>query len=333
MGVLGASRIVSSALGAVSSGLVDLNALAAREQGRAEVFSQSLGIPRSYGSYGALLDDPDLDAVYVALPAAHHAEWCERALLSNKHVLCEKPFALSLAEAEKVVRLAESRGLLLMEAHHWRYHPLVETAASRIRSLGALTSVEASFKVGLNNPGDIRLDPLLGPGVVMDFGCYAIQWCDFVVEMSRGAVPELPQVISASLIEGEPGVDLACEVQLDYDGLRASFSCDMRDGLPFSAYVRAEANPGDFRFENPLGVLGSEISGTAGRVDPAPEAASTYRRQLQAFVDALTIGVAPPTSGDNILRTQATIDAIYKKSGIISRSDLRTQALRTQVLP
>jgi predicted dehydrogenase len=326
LGVLGASRIVSSALCEGASPRVRVCALASRDAERAHAFTERLGISKAFGSYTELVDDPEIEAVYIALPAAFHYEWCRRALLAGKHVLCEKPFSLSLAQAQRAVSLAQERGLLLMEAHHWRYHPLVKSAQQRIHNLGELRLVEASFKVGLNNPGDIRLNPSLGPGVMMDFGCYAIQWCDYLIETSRGGLSELPSVVSAELIEGERGVDLACEVELDYAGIRAKFSCDMRDQIPFRAYMRAEAEGGSFHFENPLGVAGSSLSGVDGEEFPSEAAQSTYQGQLDAFVQGLSDGVAPPTSGATILRTQATLDAVYEKSGLPSRTSLSAWA-------
>src|SRR6186713_2648357 len=118
VGVLGASRIVPKALLTPGVGLIALCAVAARDPERARSYAHTHRIAESYGSYEALLERPDIAAVYVALPAAAHAEWSLAALSAGKHVLCEKPFGLSLAEADACVARARAEGLLLMEAHH-----------------------------------------------------------------------------------------------------------------------------------------------------------------------------------------------------------------------
>src|SRR5690606_24531118 len=143
-----------------------------------------LEIPRAYGSYQELIDDPGLDAIYVALPCSEHVPWTLKALRAGKHVLCEKPFALHLDEATQAVELAGECGKILMEAHHWRYHPLVPLAETAFQELGQLKSIRAEFTGALNNPSDIRMNPLLGPGVLMDFGCYLVQWVSWVAAAS-----------------------------------------------------------------------------------------------------------------------------------------------------
>jgi predicted dehydrogenase len=331
--VLGASRIVQSALCAAADGLVEICAVAARDLDRAVIFAREHRIPHAYGSYAELLSHPGLEAVYVALPCALHAPWVEAALKKDLHVLCEKPFSLSVIEAQRSVALAESRGLLLMEAHHWRYHPLIAQAERLCQEWGPFSEVQATFQVELNNPGDIRLNPALGACAVMDFGCYAVQWADWIVRASHSSVAP-GEVTKSRLIEEVPGVDLACEVELSYPGVRAELRCDLRDGVPFVAFVRAQGRNGFVHFENPLGIEGSCLKWPSGeqQLDVAL-APSTYRGQLEAFVESLRSGRTPPTSGEVILETQATLDAIYRKAGVISRVDLRAGVLREPTSP
>src|SRR6187402_2659492 len=177
LGVLGAARIVPKALRSAFNGGVPVvvHGLAARDPARAEQMADELAIPHTYSSYAELCADPQIDAVYIALPVSEHAHHCEMALRAGKHVLCEKPFALDVIEANRVLAAANSSQRLVMEAHHWRYHPLLTEVARLISQLGELTFISASFEAGINRDNDIRRDPRLGAGVTLDFGCYAVQ--------------------------------------------------------------------------------------------------------------------------------------------------------------
>lgn len=339
LGVLGASRIVGKAVCEVATGLVEVVAVAARELSRAETFAAAHGIPKAYGSYRELIEDSEIDAVYVALPCSEHMPWTQAALRAGKHVLCEKPFALDEAEATQSVLLATQMGKILMEAHHWRYHPLVAEAEKAFQTVGQVQSVQAVFTGALNNPGDIRCNPLLGPGVIMDFGCYLVQWANWAVRSCGGNEPA--EVVSADLtLDPESsGVDMAGEVRLRFGSIPATLACDMRDGTPFRSFVRVEGSLKTVHFENPLFTRGATLvtTGSAGAlsvesavIECSPET-TTYREQLKAFCEAVRSGNAPLTSGYDTLETQRQLDAIYQRAGVISRSELRLSALKAPV--
>ena len=131
-GILGAAGIAARALVAPAREVAqaEVVAIAARNQASADMFARQHGIPTAYESYAALLADPSVDAVYVPLPNALHGSWTLRALEAGKHVLCEKPFAANVSEAERVAAAAASAGLVVMEAMHYRYHPLVRRMTS-----------------------------------------------------------------------------------------------------------------------------------------------------------------------------------------------------------
>src|SRR5205823_1392444 len=147
IGTLGAARITPAALikPAKETPEVDVVAAAARDEARAEKLAARHGIGRVHASYDALLADPEVDAVYNPLPNALHAEWTIKALEAGKHVLCEKPFTSNAAEAELVAKTAEATGLVVMEAFHWRYHPLAARVLDIVGSgeLGELRRVES----------------------------------------------------------------------------------------------------------------------------------------------------------------------------------------------
>lgn len=343
LGVLGAARIVPKALKAALSEAefpVRVQAIAAREIERAQRMAQEFGIPRAYGSYAELMVDPDVDAVYIALPCSLHATFAKQALRSGKHVLCEKPFSLDLREAQSTVECAESEMRLLMEAHHWRYHSLLVEVEKFIAQLGPLTHIQALFHVGIDRKNDIRKDPQLGAGVTMDFGCYALQWLNWAAragELSRQLGGKLDaKVSSARLVEQGYGVDVALDAQLMINGIPATASCDMREGTPFRAHLVVQGQYGRVHFEDPLVIEGSWVNfepNLAGRMRGLTDArtnaeasTTTYRQQLLAFRQALCSGIHPPTSGQNILETQGLLDEVYRVAGVVSRSDLQRWA-------
>jgi predicted dehydrogenase len=296
-------------------------------------------IPHAYNSYAELCEDPELDAVYIALPVSLHAEYCEMALRAGKHVLCEKPFALDATEAEQVLSTAHACQRLVMEAHHWRYHPLLSQVARLIGQVGELTFMSASFQAGINREGDIRRNTVLGAGVTLDFGCYAVQWIEWAAAQANSSSLESPlrdaggkklSVTRCLMTEGEPGVDEVVRAHLTVDGTSANIFCDMRPSTPFGAQLTVEGERGLVHFENPLHIdetwaefeptlAGQAVGLKPERVELPAEAPTTYAAQLDAFVRALRSGQAPPTSGSSIVGTQRALDELYQVAGLPNR--------------
>jgi predicted dehydrogenase len=138
MGTLGAARITPKALIEPARAVpeVTVTAVAARDPQRARAFAAKHGVARVHDSYEALIADPDVDAIYNPLPNSLHAPWTLRAIAAGKHVLCEKPFTSNAAEAEQVAAAARASGLVVMEAMHYRYHPLISMIGDRLRQIG-----------------------------------------------------------------------------------------------------------------------------------------------------------------------------------------------------
>src|SRR6266571_2118531 len=176
IGTLGSSRISQPALidPAVSVPEVTVAAVAARDPARAEAYALRHGLERAYGSYEELLADPDIDAVYNPLPNSLHGPWTLRAIEAGKHVLCEKPFASNADEAAQVAQAASASGLVVMEAMHYRYHPLIQRLTEVVGELGPVRHMQAWTSFAIVNPGDIRYDYGLAGGALMDGGCYAL---------------------------------------------------------------------------------------------------------------------------------------------------------------
>src|ERR1019366_6866505 len=211
IGVLGAARIVPGALirPARKVSEASVTVIAARDRERATQFAGKHGVARVAPNYAAVIADPDVDAIYNPLPNGLHAEWTTAALEAGKHVLCEKPFTANAAEAEKVAALSERTGLVVMEAFHYRYHPLAERMRAIVESgeLGALRHVEASFCFPLPRFSDIRYRFDLAGGATMDAGCYAIH-------MTRLLGGEEPAVVSATAKLQSAQIDRAMTVEL-----------------------------------------------------------------------------------------------------------------------
>ena len=171
IGVLGAARITPTALikpARIIDG-VEVAAVAARDRRRAEAFAARWGVPAVHDSYAELLADPSLDAVYVPLPNGLHAQWTQAAVAAGKHVLCEKPFTANAAQARQVADAAEATGLVVMEAFHYRYHPVARRMAELVHGgdLGRIQRVETAMCFPLPAFSDIRYDFGLAGGALM----------------------------------------------------------------------------------------------------------------------------------------------------------------------
>src|SRR5579862_8537554 len=204
IGCLGAARIANAALvkPARTTPGAAVAAIAARDGDRARAYAAKHGIPASYGSYADLLADPSVDAVYNPLPNGLHGAWTIRALEAGKHVLCEKPFTANAEEAAAVAEVATRTGLVVMEAFHWRYHPLAARMLEVVASgeLGTVSRVEAMVCFPNLKRDDIRWDLGLAGGAMMDAGCYA-------VHLVRALAGAEPSVVSARAELRSPGVD------------------------------------------------------------------------------------------------------------------------------
>jgi predicted dehydrogenase len=161
--------------------------IASRDAARARAAADEAGIEKSYGSYEALLDDPAIDVVYIALPNHLHVEWCVKAMQAGKHVLCEKPIAMNAREAEPLVAARERSGRLIEEAFQIRNHPQWAALRGVIDSgeIGAVRGVQALMCYHNRNPADIRNRPETGGGALYDVGSYAVTGC----RMAFGAEP------------------------------------------------------------------------------------------------------------------------------------------------
>jgi len=174
----------------------EIVAIASRDADRARRVAAERGIPQAYGDYASMLVDPEVEAVYVPLPNSLHAEWCIRAAEHGKHVLCEKPMALSTDEVDAVATAAAEHGVLAMEAMMFRLHPQTTKVMEVVRSgvLGAVQMVSAVFTYHVPNPNDIRLVKALGGGVLADVGSYCVSVARMVMQCEPVEVLGRPRI-------------------------------------------------------------------------------------------------------------------------------------------
>ena len=202
--MLGAARIAPAAI--VGPGRrvdgAEVVAVAARDRRRAQAFADKNGIPRVVESYEALVTDPGVDAVYNPLPNGLHGMWTLAAMAAGKHVLCEKPFTANADEARTVAAAQAGKAVVLMEAFHYRYHPLFDRVRELIATgaVGRVRHIEAALCFPLFSKKDIRWDLALAGGATMDAGCYPIH-------MVRHLAGSEPEVTAAQAWLRSPGVD------------------------------------------------------------------------------------------------------------------------------
>ena len=318
--ILGAAAIAPNALikPAAASPDAEVLAVAARDRARADAFATKHGIPRVHDSYEALLADPEIDAVYNPLPNGLHGHWTEAALDAGKHVLCEKPFTANADEARAVAEVARGTDRVLMEAFHWRYHPMTARLLEIVGSgeLGELRHVAGAFCFPLPRKGDIRWSVPLAGGALMDAGCYPIHWVRTVAGAAGFGEPE---VVSAESDEGWGGVDRATRAQLAFPGgPTGAITCSMWSRRVAAIWLRVEGSAGVLKARNPLmpPLLGRlKIETAAGKRVEKPWPGTTYSHQLAAFVAAVRDGAPFPTGVDDAIANMEVIDAIYRAAG------------------
>ncbi|MBI5650146.1 MAG: Gfo/Idh/MocA family oxidoreductase [Chloroflexi bacterium] len=165
-------------------------AIASRDGERARAAARDLGVPRAFGSYADLLESDEIDAVYIPLPNSMHREWTIRAAECGKHILCEKPFALNIAETDEMIAAARQHNVVLMEAFMYRFHPQYARVRAMLArgAIGDLQVIRAAFCFRLDDLNNIRLQKNLGGGSLMDVGCYCVNQARLITGAEPRAV-------------------------------------------------------------------------------------------------------------------------------------------------
>lgn len=323
IGILGAARIAPRGIVTPANALLgaEVVAIGARNLERAQNFAAQHSIPMACGSYAELIERDDVDLVYVALPPSAHLEWCTKALQHGKHVLVEKPFASNAHDAAQMVAAARAADRQLLEAFHYRFHPLFERALSALRGggIGKIRHIEAIFNARLpDTPGELRYIEELGGGALMDLGCYCMHWI-------RTVANDEPSVVSASAHCATPGVDLEITAELAFtSGPTATLKCSMQpaDGVLLRR-LRVLGDKGVLEFDNPVSPHAGATLSVETDTPSSPQIVSggdtTFLFQLRHVLEVIE-GRAPPlTGGDDAIGNMRAIDAIYRAAGMRPR--------------
>jgi predicted dehydrogenase len=322
IGILGCGRIGPPALvhpAKILASEVTVTAAASRDTSRAKKFARRHQIPRAYGSYEELIKDKEIDAVYNALPNSLHAPWSIRALEAGKHVLCEKPIACNADEAQRMAAAASQNGRLLVEAFHYRHHPLALRMKEIVSSgeLGELRHIEADFCAPLCRFSDIRYSYELGGGATMDLGCY----CIHLIRWLGGGEPE---VIRARALTAHPEVDRYMEAEFRFvSGLTASMTCSLWSRVLLRTRAVVQGTRGELRVLLPFQPhffhrLTVVANGQKRREDFSLE--RSYLWQLRAFAAAVRGEEVPVNGLLDAAGNMRVIDQVYGKAGLKQRS-------------
>jgi predicted dehydrogenase len=294
----------------------ELVAVASRDLARAQEYAREWSIPRAHGSYQALLDDPEVDVIYNALPNALHAEWTVRAADAGKHVLCEKPLALSVAEVDRMVAAAQRNRVLVLEAFMYRYHPQTFKVQQLVRQgeIGDVRLVRAFFSFTLD-PGPQTaavhplLDPTLGGGSVWDVGCYPVSFAQAIAGAD-------PVEVFGWQVSSDSGVDLTFAGQMRYpDGALAQFYSSFQAPERWGAEVVGSRGtlildePWRHQPEKPAVIRLLREDGRPVELLTV-EDVNAYQCEVQALTACVLDGAAPALPLSASRGNVATIDAL-----------------------
>lgn len=245
-GLLSTARINDRLIDAINrSDRSTLVAVGSRDADRASTYARARGIPQSFDSYEALLASSDIDAVYISLPNSLHPQWSIAALQAGKHVLCEKPLALTTDDIDRMAAAALESGCILQEASATRFHEQTFDIASIIASgrLGRILLAQAIFEFTLPSTKDIRLEPEIGGGAMWDVGCYPVAFFQAVLG-------ENPNVVYGRADIGPTGVDLTFTATMGYaSGMSVQFTASMN--APMARGVRIVGERGSLELDQP----------------------------------------------------------------------------------
>jgi predicted dehydrogenase len=296
---------------------VEVVAIASRDADQARRVADDLGIPRAHGTYEALLADPEVDAVYIPLPNHLHLDWTIAAARAGKHVLCEKPLALTAADAERMVEACRVEGVRLMEAFMYRLHPSWVAVRELVAAgrIGRLRAIQSWFSYFNDDPTNIRNIRAFGGGALMDVGCYS-------VNLSRMLFGGEPTRVEASITRDPAGgVDILTSALLEFGDGVATFTCSTR--AEDDQRVHVYGTDGRISIGIPFNIppdRPTHVYVTAGGDPPvAPntetltfETADPYGVEAQRFAEAILDGGPTPTPPEDAVANMQVIERIVE---------------------
>lgn len=299
-GILGCASIAEKAFvpAVARSRTGTLGAIASRDAARAEEWARRFGFPRAHRTYGDLVADPDIDAVYNPLPNDLHAEWSVRALRAGRHVLCEKPMAIDAAEVRAMIRAADERGVLLAEGFMYKFHPQIGKALEVIDrgAIGDVCSVHSSFTFRFAREGsNYRWSPAQGGGALYDVGCYTISAARLVL----GAEPL--SAYAAARVDPGTGVDMTTAALLEFPGGRFA-QCDASFESQFQSRLIVVGTKGLLRLGRAFSAKDFDVAVEIVRGDAREEVAVPKADMYALMIDDFGAAVL----GEALLRYPAS---------------------------
>jgi predicted dehydrogenase len=269
-----------------------LLAVASRSREKAQAFALENDIPRFYGSYDELLDDSDVEIIYNSLPNHLHKEWTVRALRSNKHVLCEKPFVLNLSEMDEIIQAAKETGLVATEAFMYRAHAQTHHVRSMIQSgqLGKIQVIKGAFTFFLSNPDDYRWNDSMGGGGLWDVGCYPVSF-------ARTMLGTEPTEAFAWQQKHSSGIDITLTGNLRFPGdVFLQFDCGVQS--IYRAEIEIVGSLGSLRVLRPFNPGPNPVLHYTDQDQQLQviqlQGKETYVDEVEDMADAV-LGYKPPT--------------------------------------
>ena len=313
-GIMGTARINRSLIPPLRlSQRNQLLAIASRDAARARTYADERNIPKSYGSYEDLLADEKIDVVYIPLPNKFHATWAIKAAQAGKHVLCEKPLALTVEEVDRMTEAAAKSGTILMEAFMYRFHARTLKIKSMIEAgeIGDIHIVKGGFTFPLDREGDVRWNDELGGGSLWDVGCYPLNFSRYITGVE-------PSSVFGSSLKSESGVDISFTAQLHFPGdITAQFDCGFRTqfrmyvaviGSKGCAYLPMAFKPGQRSYIN------LSKGNDAHRV--AVDGNLLYLDEVEEMASCILEGRQPILSLADSRNNVAAIQALYKSAAL-----------------
>ena len=310
-----------------NSGRSELVAVASRSKETVDRYADEWKIPRAHQGYDGLLADPEVDAVYISLPNSMHAEWCVKSAEQGKHVLCEKPMALTAEEADRIAEAAHRNGVLIQEAAMYRYHEQTKQVREWVADgdIGEIRVIQAFFGFALAREGDIRFDPSLGGGSLWDIGSYPVSF-------ARTMIGANPVEVEAQQVLSESGVDLTFTGQLRF---ASGALAQIASSFQVTAYWNAEVigSKGRILLDHPwlnrigqtahLTILregegkGETFGDSAAGIEEQTityEKPNAYQCELEAVEASILDGDEPVISLDDSRGNAATLAALLQSA-------------------
>jgi predicted dehydrogenase len=319
-GVLGVAKIATEkVIPAMMRGeFTTVAAIASRDRAKAEAAARRLGIPKAYGSYAELLNDPEIDAVYNPLPNHLHVPWSARAAERGKHVLCEKPIAVTAAEARQLVAVRDRTGVKVQEAFMVRTHPQWIRTRELIREgrIGTLRSILGHFSYFNDDPANVRNVPEFGGGGLMDIGCYLINTARFIF----GRPPE--RVIGVLDIDPRFGVDRMATMMFDFGDGHAAGTCSTQ--MTLYQRIQVFGTRGRIEIEIPFNAppdrpcriwldQRGDISGS-GVEEIRLDTCNQYTIQGDLFSRSILEGTGVPVPLEDAVVNMECIEAVFRSA-------------------